>query len=623
MLRNLSIRNKLLLILLLPLLALFYIASSSVLEKFSTQNDLEKVKELSNLAVKASALVHELQKERGMTAGFLGSKGKSFADSLPKQHQLASNKLTDYNSALQNFDASRFSQEFNSALSDGLNRLKNISDIRDRALSQTIPAKQAIAYYTKTNGAILGMIGVIAKLSKNAQVNSAAIAYTNFLLSKERAGIERAVMSNTFARDSFPSGVFQRYVSLVAQQESYMNIFLAIALPEHITFYNKTMQGRFIDETQRMRKIAEDKSTTGLFGIKATHWFSMQTGKINLLKEVESRLSTDLLNLTQKLEKSAVTDATAYTVMVMIVIFVAIGFALLVTRLVTKGLNSAVKAAQELSQGNLDITINANSTDEVGRLQQAVQSMVELLSKVINDVRTETESLTLSSKEISQTANSLSMSSSQQAANVEETSASLEEMTATIAQNTDNASLTNDTAQSSSSRATEGGEAVNNTIQAMKQIEDRIGIIEDIAYKTNLLALNASIEAARAGEHGKGFAVVADEVRKLAERSQDSAQEIVELTKNSVGVANHAGEMIQTIVPEIQKTASLVQEISSSSDEQASSVIQLNEVMGNLDKIAQQNAASSEELAASAEKMSEQANNLQNAISFFQISKTA
>jgi len=190
-----------------------------------------------------------------------------------------------------------------------------------------------------------------------------------------------------------------------------------------------------------------------------------------------------------------------------------------------------------------------------------------------------------------------------------------------VAQNAENAKVTDNMANTASQQATEGGQAVGETVDAMKQIADKIGIIEDIAYKTNLLALNAAIEAARAGEHGKGFAVVADEVRKLAERSQVSAQEISELAGNSVKIAERAGQLLEEMLPSIKRTADLVQEISAASEEQATGVNQVNTAVAQLDKVSQQSASSSEELASTAEEMSSQAQQLNETVGFFRVAQ--
>jgi methyl-accepting chemotaxis protein len=179
--------------------------------------------------------------------------------------------------------------------------------------------------------------------------------------------------------------------------------------------------------------------------------------------------------------------------------------------------------------------------------------------------------------------------------------------------------VTDGMASKAAKEATEGGEAVKETVTAMKSIAGKIGIIDDIAYQTNLLALNAAIEAARAGEHGKGFAVVAAEVRKLAERSQVAAQEIGELAGGSVDMAERAGKLLDEMVPSINKTSDLVQEITAASEEQSAGVGQINTAMSQLNQITQQNASSSEELAATAEEMSSQAEQLQQAMSFFQL----
>jgi methyl-accepting chemotaxis protein len=213
----------------------------------------------------------------------------------------------------------------------------------------------------------------------------------------------------------------------------------------------------------------------------------------------------------------------------------------------------------------------------------------------------------------------LSQAASEQAAGVEQTSASIEQMTSSIAQNTENAKITDGMASKAAKDASDGGEAVNATVDAMKQIAKKIGIIDDIAAQTNLLALNAAIEAARAGEHGKGFAVVAAEVRKLAERSQVAAQETGEVASSSVELAEKAGRLLAEIVPNIRKTSDLVQEITAASTEQSSGVGQINSAVSQLSQTTQQNASSSEELAATSEEMSNQAEQLQQTMSFFKL----
>jgi methyl-accepting chemotaxis protein len=199
----------------------------------------------------------------------------------------------------------------------------------------------------------------------------------------------------------------------------------------------------------------------------------------------------------------------------------------------------------------------------------------------------------------------------------------VEEMSASVGQNAENAKVTESIASKAAQLAGEGGQAVGQTVTAMKSIANKISIIDDIAYQTNLLALNAAIEAARAGTHGRGFAVVAAEVRKLAERSQIAAQEISEVARNSVGLAEKAGSLLTEIVPGILRTSELVQEISAASDEQSSGATQINIAMTQLNQITQQNAASSEELAATAEEMSGQAEQLQELIGFFKVGPTA
>ena len=274
--------------------------------------------------------------------------------------------------------------------------------------------------------------------------------------------------------------------------------------------------------------------------------------------------------------------------------------------------------AHRVASGDLTVDVTTRQGDTTSALAE-IRAMVKKLTQVVTEVRANADATSSASEEVSATAQSMSQASSEQAASVEETSATVEQMTASVTQNGENAKVTDGMAQHAAQQAGDGGQAVAQTVEAMKSIAKRISIIDDIAYQTNLLALNAAIEAARAGEHGKGFAVVAGEVRKLAERSQVAAQEIGEMAGNSVAVAEKAGQLLDEMVPAIRKTSDLVQEIAAASLEQSSSVGQVNTAMGQLNQLTQQNASSSEELAATAEQMSGQAQHLQQLVAFFKV----
>lgn len=287
------------------------------------------------------------------------------------------------------------------------------------------------------------------------------------------------------------------------------------------------------------------------------------------------------------------------------------------------GMNDVARVLQSLAEGDLTQKIEGEYQGLFAQLQNNTNTTIDRLAHVIGDVRENSNAITSAAEQVSGTAQSLSQGASEQAASVEETSASVEQMSASINQNSENAKVTDGIATQASGSAQEGGEAVTETVTAMKQIAEKISIIEDIAYQTNMLALNAAIEAARAGEHGKGFAVVASEVRKLAERSQKAAGDIGELAGSSVTIAERAGGLLEEMVPSINKTADLVQEITAASEEQAAGAGQITNAMSQLDKVTQQTASASEELAATAEEMRGQAEHLQSLIGFFQVAAKA
>ncbi|MCP4348840.1 MAG: HAMP domain-containing protein [Desulfobacterales bacterium] len=282
--------------------------------------------------------------------------------------------------------------------------------------------------------------------------------------------------------------------------------------------------------------------------------------------------------------------------------------------------NEVTRLAEEMAGGNLTVDVKERSDRD--KLMRELNSMIKRLNEVVINVKGAAEYVASGSQQMSSGSEEMSQGASQQAASAEEASSSMEQMAANIRQNADNAMQTKKIALKSADDAKESGKAVAETVSAMKQIAQKISIIEEIARQTDLLALNAAVEAARAGDHGRGFAVVASEVRKLAERSQKAASQISQLSGSSVELAVKTGEMLDKLVPDIRKTAELVQEISAASNEQNSGAEQINKAIQQLDRVIQQNVTASEELSSTSEELAGQADQLRHTIGFFKISDT-
>lgn len=330
------------------------------------------------------------------------------------------------------------------------------------------------------------------------------------------------------------------------------------------------------------------------------------------------------IGLIQQMTVNAVSNGIILTVIILLSALI-IGFvvSILFSRSISSGIEKSLVIAETLSQGKLDVDVDADflaRKDEVGALTRSMNSMVEKLKEVVMTIHSGSDNILSASLQLSSNSQQMSQGASEQASSAEEVSASMEQMAANIQQNTENARIAEKITIAGSESISKGNAAASEAVIAMKQIAEKVSIISDIAFQTNILALNAAVEAARAGEQGRGFAVVAAEVRKLAERSKVAAEEITKLTVSGVKVSEEAGNLLSVIVPEVEKNVRLIQEIAAASIEQGTGSDQVNSAIQQLNQVTQQNAASSEEMATSAEELASQAEQLKEAVSYFQIS---
>jgi len=306
----------------------------------------------------------------------------------------------------------------------------------------------------------------------------------------------------------------------------------------------------------------------------------------------------------------------------LLIVFAIVIVSVVFSRSISKPLEKGVEFAKSLANGDLTARLEVNQKDEIGILARALSGMSARLGDIMNNIVSGADAITIASQQMSATSQNMSQGANEQASSTEEVSSSMEEMAANIQQNTDNSRQTDSISQKVLVSVREGSESANISQQSMQDIAEKISIVNDIAFQTNILALNAAVEAARAGEHGKGFAVVAAEVRKLAERSKVAADEINDLSREGVAVSEKAGKQLRDILPEVEKTVNLVQEIASASTEQSSGATQVNNAIQQLNTVTQQNAAASEEMASGAEELAGQSEQLKELVSFFKLKRT-
>jgi methyl-accepting chemotaxis protein len=618
MLANLRIYQRIVLAVALPVVLLIGLAGYNLAERWQTHVEMTKLETLGQAVANLSRSIHELQRERGGSAVFIGSKGAQMKTEL-----VALRKRTDETRAAAMAGLKIVGADGNQDLKQAIGKAEAAIgdlDARRKAIDAlSIPASESSAYFTDTILKLLAVSTDLASATTEAEVGAAINAYVGFMQGKERAGQERAQGAGAVSAGRFDQTVYARVLGLGAAQQIYFAMFEAAAKPEQRAFFRTTMSGPVNDAVVKMRQIIMEGGLAGdLKGLDGKAWFDATTARIDLLKTVEDRLATDLAALTNAKESAATQALLALAGLVAIALLASLAMTMVMARSITAPLGKLSCVMKTLAEGDTSVIVEGEQRkDEIGTMARAVQffkdSMIKTQALTASEAEAMRErseraarvasltesfdkamasvlrSVSAASTELEATARSMSgiasetsrqaanvaTSSTQATDNVQTVAAAAEEMTGSVGE------ISRQVTQSSAvaRKAVEEADRTNRTVVGLSESAEKIGgvvkLINDIAGQTNLLALNATIEAARAGEAGKGFAVVASEVKTLADQTAKATGEISTQITAIQDASADAVQAIQAITTTINEISEITSSIASAVTEQSAATAEI------------------------------------------------
>lgn len=615
---NLSFRNKLCLLLLVPILGILFFSLSGIVEKYQFTTAMDKIEVLTKMSTKVSSLLHETQKERGVTAVYVSSKGRKFAQRIEEQHKQTDIRLQQLlifftGSNDKGFVLNRYSKKLQLAVNTVRLILEKIEIKRKQAKGFELETHEVITFYSQLNTDLLALLDEIPSLSLDANIAMRSNSYVSFLRAKELAGLERAVISsilsagNNVGRQQLGSNI-QRSIALVAKQQAfYVNFRVSASTvsTQALQALDLSASATVVNEIRTAIFDGFLNSGASLFNIKVDLWFDAISEKINGLKKIENDISIELLQLSKSAKQSATTALLFYSIIVILMMILTLVLSVVVIRIVLGQLggepNHVSNFAQKIAEGDLSsqepkLALSGLSAC-VLQISSKLRDVVLNVKQGSDDSLTNAEYLSAETEKMSAVIDSQSLRSSQVASAVTQMSQTITQVasnTAAIAQSAVGVTqLTIDAKQiisQSKQEAQKVCDIVINTEESIKVLSNKIievskvvDVINKIADQTNLLALNAAIEAARAGDHGRGFAVVADEVRSLAVHTVNSTQEIEQMIN---GVQQYAQQAVNSINQSQSMVVSGVELVNETAHTIDNVVSEMNSLQGMVEQVA-------------------------------------
>lgn len=616
---RIPMRMKLFIALFPLLLAVIWFAGSGMLSRIGTERQMDTIGQLTTLARSAGDVVHQLQRERGMSAGFIGARGQQFRDEIIVQRKLTDDALVKLNQALASADTNVTQGNVAATLSMFKDNIQSLDATRNAISALNIDAITSTQFYTQIISGLLSFVGGIGQLSASGPMVNELAAFYSLLNLKEQAGIERALLTNVFSVDRFSNGQFRMLSDVVGKQEAWLTATRRFSSVSQAAELDKALQSSEAAHALELRTIALNKAQDGGFGVKPTDWFTAQTRRIEILRQVETQAADALLAHSAALAHNARIDWQSFLAISLIALFIAIAFAVMVVRSIQQQLNKTLQTINEMD-GDLTRRLDVPGSDELSALNRAYNQAIENIQHIVQEIKSGAEILSNASSNITDGNQDLAQRTDEQAASIVETAASMEQISTAISQTAHNASEAERLTQSMANDVLHATRVSNEASQSMSAIRSSsdnifqiVASIDEISFQTNLLALNAAVEAARAGELGKGFAVVAAEVRHLSQRCAREASLIRELVNQNMdkigeGVARVSASeaALKAAADNTGRMKQYVSDIARAANEQSLGVSQVHQALNQLEQVTQQNAALVSEMATASQMLDAQ-----------------